>query len=109
MNELEKEIEKLENELEEKRKELERIVHKQETEKNLAIQLHEHLCKRNHTDNCSWKYEIKNGYHDWNDYAHKKYLKKAKILIEYCDKNNIVNYEHVIYLIKFIREIENNE
>jgi hypothetical protein len=39
----------------------------------LAIFLHEKLCNWNHTDGCSWHYEIHRGVPDWSGHAHSKY------------------------------------
>lgn len=47
----------------------------------MAILLHEKLCKYDHTDQCSWYYEIDGIEHDWNRYQHKEYLEKADKLI----------------------------
>ena len=49
----------------------------------LAIGLHDIMCKWNHTDGCSWYYEYssKENIHDWNGSSHLSYLNKADILI----------------------------
>lgn len=47
-------------------------------EHELAEFLHSKLCNRNHTDGCSWYYHKD----DWNNYAHKEYLDKAKKMLE---------------------------
>ena len=39
----------------------------------LAIFLHEKMCTWNHTDGCSWHYEINKGVPDWDGHAHNKY------------------------------------
>lgn len=60
----------------------------------LAILLHEHLCYGNHTDSCSWYYEMKNGIeHKWDGYAHahQEWLKKADALLAHgIDKDTIL-------------------
>lgn len=38
--------------------------------KKLAIYLHSKMCKGNHTDYCSWFYEINGVDHDWTRFAH---------------------------------------
>lgn len=49
----------------------------------LAILLHELLCRNNHTDGCSWGYEINNGIHDWDSgrWAHTHYIELAESLL----------------------------
>ena len=49
-------------------------------EELLAIDLNGSLCNWNHTDGCSWLYEVKNNVHEWNGYAHAKYLEAAQKL-----------------------------
>jgi hypothetical protein len=53
-------------------------------ERVLAEELHGMLCHWNHTDGCSWHYEIENGVHNWTGNAHSNYLSKAKILSDKC-------------------------
>lgn len=48
----------------------------------VAILLHDRNCHHNHTDGCGWQYAVRNGIHDWNEFAHKEYLKKAQEIIE---------------------------
>jgi hypothetical protein len=43
-------------------------------DKRLAIELHEQLCRWNHTDGCGWYYGVDN----WSEYAHSVYLEKAR-------------------------------
>lgn len=43
----------------------------------LAIWLHGELCHHNHTDGCSWFYEVKGLIDDWTGFEHQKYLQKA--------------------------------
>lgn len=50
--------------------------------KQLAIELHNKLCRGNHTDGCSFYYEIKDLDDNWEGSAHKKYLKKADLLLK---------------------------
>jgi hypothetical protein len=52
----------------------------------LAIKLHKTLCHCNHTDCCSWYYEfVEDIAHNWEDYAHKKYLKMADDMLNVTD------------------------
>lgn len=44
----------------------------------LAIILHSKQCKFNHTDGCGWFYSVKKNQHDWREYSHQEYLKKAE-------------------------------
>lgn len=48
----------------------------------VAILLHDRNCGHNHTDDCGWFYAVSNDIHDWNEYAHKEYLKKAQEVID---------------------------
>lgn len=51
-------------------------------EQLLAIDLHSALCRWNHTDGCSWEYEIGGSTdHQWDRYAHAEYQKKAEALL----------------------------
>lgn len=51
-----------------------------------AFKLHDMFCCTNHTDGCSWYYEIKNNRHDWSGYAHKRYLDSANELMKFLEK-----------------------
>lgn len=59
-------------------------------EQQLAIFLHQHLCHSNHTDGCSWSYEIHGVNEDWEGHAHKKYLEMAKRMIERCPDTSMI-------------------
>lgn len=52
----------------------------------LAERLHKELCAWNHTDGCSWFYEIKDSEHQWDQWAHKKWLDKAAELFGCIDE-----------------------
>lgn len=66
----------------EKREELrEQYVKLLPKNQRLAILLHSKFCRSNHTDGCSFYYGIKELEDDWNEYAHKIYLKKADNLL----------------------------
>lgn len=86
-------IEKLENEIAAKQAEVERL--KREAAdaadpiNQLAEALHGTLCKWNHTDGCSWHYEMNKGVHDWTGYAHVHWIKKATTLAEKCNESGI--------------------
>lgn len=49
-------------------------------DKRLAEALHELLCTWNHTDGCSWYYEVSSTYPTptWRSWTHGEYLKRAK-------------------------------
>lgn len=68
----------------------------------LAKQLHSMVCSWNHTEGCGWYYESKNGVEDWNGHVHGEYLKRARILIHRCEKENI-SVDTAIELYKFVR------
>jgi hypothetical protein len=63
-------------------------VEKEPTLHDLVIEYHDCNCKWNHTDGCSWHYEINRGVHDWSGKgsAHaewlEKYLKEVRPLTE---------------------------
>jgi len=42
-----------------------------------AIKLHNKFCKWNHTDGCSWHYEMVNREHDWSRDEHRRWMNKA--------------------------------
>lgn len=46
-----------------------------------AIILHNLTCTWNHTDGCSWSYEISKGIHQWEGSEHKIWLQRAKNLL----------------------------
>ena len=60
-------------------------------DKQLAIDLHKCTCTQNHTDGCGWHYEFnsKTQADDWDGWAHKEYLKKAQVLIKFCDERGV--------------------
>ena len=48
----------------------------------LAIFLHDNLCSSSHEDRCGWDRSVdRETGHDWTEYAHEKYLEKAKDII----------------------------
>jgi len=50
-------------------------------DQQVAIVLHDRLCRWNHTDGCGWFYFIKNGVPTWQEHSQQDYLKKAALLI----------------------------
>lgn len=59
--------------------------------KRLAIKLHESLCHHDHTEWCSWFYEIKEGLEDdWSGYAHRDYLDRADRVLKVCDDEKMI-------------------
>lgn len=69
-----------------------------------AIILHEQLCHWNHTDGCSWHYAVKQGNHDWTEFAHDKYLKMALALMADGNKPIRFTLEEIEYLAKVFKE-----
>ena len=47
----------------------------------LAIELHDTMCRHNHTDGCGWFYEISSGQHRWESREHTVWLQKATNLL----------------------------
>lgn len=69
----------------------------------LAIRIHEKTCYANHIDDCSWGYEVRKGVHDWDASTHKRYLKKANKLLEFC-RHDIKKANHVLDALDIIKE-----
>lgn len=44
----------------------------------LAIKAHDLFCTYNHTDGCSWEYEIIGGEHMWSSDSHVRWLNKLE-------------------------------
>jgi hypothetical protein len=55
----------------------------------IAIGLHDLVCTSNHTDACSWYYEVKDGKHDWEKDTHKLWLNKGVLVSKYIDQQKI--------------------
>jgi hypothetical protein len=80
----------------------------------LAIVLHEILCKENHTDGCPWWYEKTyepdvaslETNHKWEDYAHKRYLKMAETMEKKLSEEGI-STEALIKTFQVLKEIKN--
>lgn len=47
----------------------------------LAIFLHNRLCRWNHMDGCGWYYGVYDGVHDWKQDEHRCWWKKAETLL----------------------------
>lgn len=63
--------------------------------KRMAILLHTR-CRSNHTDQCSWSYETKDGIHDWSGSSHQRYLEKAEKFISKCRQNGFISEGEII-------------
>lgn len=63
---------------------------------NLADALHSLLCHWNHTDGCSWGYEVHNGVIDWTGYAHRSYLEKAEEIVQHAPVETIIQVVRLI-------------
>jgi hypothetical protein len=55
----------------------------------LARELHSVACTHNHTDGCSWFYEIHKGIDNWHEYAHSEWLKRSRFINNICQKEKI--------------------
>ena len=88
ISDLQDRISLLEAELNKTRDELDRA-QKQDPIYLLAEQLHDRLCKFNHTDGCSWFYEVKGGEPNWTGWAHGKYLAHAQRVTGFCEAHEI--------------------
>lgn len=82
---LERTIQARKAQLEEARKELTA----NSPAKNLAILLHDKLCRWNHTDGCGWHYDVNKGIHNWNGHDHKEYLLKAELVLAGLDREPV--------------------
>lgn len=72
-------------------------------EYQLARELHDKLCRWNHTDGCGWDYENNDGTEDWTGQAHDRYLGKARKLIHQCKDKNI-STQFAIEIFKMLKE-----
>ena len=64
----------------------------------LAITLHSQFCNWNHTDGCSWHYEVRNGVHDWSGLGHAGYLVKGRKMLSFCQCNGISARDAIMIL-----------
>ena len=88
ITDLQDRISQLEADLNKARDELDRA-QKQDPILLLAEQLHDRLCRFNHTDGGSWFYEAKGGEPDWTAWAHGKYLAHAQRVAGFCEAHKI--------------------
>jgi hypothetical protein len=72
-------------------------------EQQLAITLHDLLCRHNHADGCGWYYEISKGIHDWAGSAHGVYMQKALKLRCFCNERGSTT-ETAIDLFRLIKD-----
>lgn len=55
-------------------------------EERLAEELHAMLCRWDHTEGCSWYYEVSGSGKGWDSgYTHGEYLKRAQSVLEVVD------------------------
>lgn len=101
-----RERENLRIEIAEKQAELDKLdanakaLDEMEPDQALAIVLHDIMCTANHTDGCSWHYETL----DWSRDAHKRWLKKAKNVLQYINDNNLgLSRDELAYLLTMIK------
>ena len=62
--------------------------------------LHDKHCHWNHTDGCGWFYAVKDGKHDWSEYGHQDYLKKAKLLINLFCRHGLDDRDVILDIVK---------
>ena len=72
-------------------------------DEKLAVNLHDMLCRANHSDGCGWFYEIPKGEHNWAGSAHEPYLTKAHSVMQFCDIHKVA-VETVVNLVRLLRE-----
>jgi hypothetical protein len=56
---------------------------------HLAIFLHDRLCRWDHTEGCAWHYFVKDGVHDWSEYTHQQYLRRANQIIQRLSRGSV--------------------
>ena len=95
------EIERREKELEELKK-THAAMKAEPADQQLARYLHGMMCNSNHTDGCSWHYEINNGLEDWNAYVHASYLKKANLLLSVAKSPGLFDVQRIIKIVSII-------
>ncbi len=104
MNDIDKQISDLEQQIAKLKKIKEDQV---DTVYQFAEKLHSLICNHNHTDGCSWFYEVENGVHDWSCYAHQRYLTKAQAIGNYLKTFEAagvsLRFKDVIEIIKLSR------
>lgn len=75
--EIAKEQERLKQELAELEAEEARLLSLSD-DARLAEELHSMQCRWNHTDGCSWFYEVNKSVVNWHGHAHASWLQKAR-------------------------------
>jgi hypothetical protein len=65
----------------------------------LAVLLHDRLCRWNHTDGCGWHYAVKDGIHDWAEHSHQLYLRQAAGVMKQLE-TGVVTQSNVIDFLK---------
>ena len=95
------EIERREKELEELKKK-HAAIQAEPAEHQLARYLHDMMCNSNHTDGCSWHYEINNGVDDWHGRAHVPYLTKANRLLSVAKSPGLFDVQRIIKIVSII-------
>lgn len=103
MTSLQEQIKQKEAELAELKLRIEQEQKLSDDEK-LAIQLHDILCTWNHTDGCSWHYELNNNVHDWNGHAHKEYLRKA-VKLRNALEPLIISTKDALQIFKIVKKL----
>lgn len=59
-------------------------------QQKLAVQLHDQLCRSNHTDQCGFMYEIKDGRHTFvHGSEHQHWHHKAGMFMKFCESEEI--------------------
>lgn len=83
IKELELSAEKALRNLRERRESLENEAREQRLAhiKPLVIRAHSLLCSWNHCDGCSWGYEMTGDVHNWNGWAHARWLRHYEDLL----------------------------
>ena len=100
-DEMTAEIERREKELEELKKK-HAAMKAEPVDHQLARYLHDMMCNFNHTDGCSWPYEINNGLENWNAHAHASYLKKANLLLSVAKSPGLFDVQRIIKIVSII-------
>jgi hypothetical protein len=78
------------------------IARRENPELQLAKELHDTVCRCDHTSECGWFYEINNKVEDWTGYAHDVYLTKARNLTLACEGVHI-SVEQGLEIFKLVR------
>jgi len=71
--------------------------------KALAIRAHDTLCRWNHTDGCGWGYEKRDSVHDWNGWAHARWLRHLDEVVSGTSQHRPVSVEALTDIIEAAR------